>query len=99
MAEEGRTEEAQWRGGGESAGFLLPPPSVAFVVIHWWLWEPPSPCKSASQVCAAKRSSLFFSVRLAPPQSGAKGQRRINAGVTLTFNPLIKSRYLYINIS
>lgn len=25
MAEEGRTEEAQWRGGGESAGFLLPP--------------------------------------------------------------------------
>lgn len=87
-------------GGGSLPASCFPPaPSVAFVVIHWWLWEPPSPCKSASQVCAAKRSSLFFSVRLAPPQSGAKGQRRINAGVTLTFNPLIKSRYLYINIS
>lgn len=50
--------ESQWR------DWRLPAfPTEAFVVTHWWLWEPPSLCKSmfASQVfvcvpCAVKHT-------------------------------------------
>lgn len=62
----GKREEAQWR------VCRLPAfPTVAFVVIHWWLWEPPSLCKSvfASQVFAwlmwSQAQESGFSVYLA----------------------------------
>lgn len=94
MTAGGGTGEAQWK---RSAGFLLSP-TVAFVVIHWWLWEPPSLCKSvfATQVfvcamCSRAQESVFsfpcigFFVK-----SEAKGQSCIKAGITLAINLLIK---------
>lgn len=78
-------------------------PTVAFVVIHWWLWEPPTLCKSvfASQVfvcamCSQARDSVFFCT-FSPEQSGAKGQSCINAGILFTLNHRIKICYFYIN--
>lgn len=77
-------------------------PTVAFVVIHWRLWEPPSLCKSAfaSQVfvcamCSQAQESVFCT--FSPAQSGAKGQSGINVGIMLTSNLVIKSCYFYIN--
>lgn len=52
-------------------------PTVAFVGIHWWLWEPPSLCKSVFASRVFVQSSAVFCT-FSPAQSGAKGQSCIN---------------------
>lgn len=54
------TADKGWRTEGGVCSASCPPPTVAFVVTHWWLWQPLSTCKWVC-VCVCSVWRLIFS--------------------------------------